>query len=106
MSSVPAIKVLVLDDEPFMLRLTERMLRQLGVEQLSCFRERLPSALRNGSIGAPAGSDIARSEHARPGRREILRQLVERNFEGALILVSGEEEQVLQSVRIWCGLTG
>ncbi len=98
MSSVPAIKVLVLDDEPFMLRLTERMLRQLGVEQLSCFESAYQALYEmDQSARLP---DLILLDLNMPDLDgvEFLRQLVERNFEGALILVSGEEEQVLQSV--------
>jgi EAL domain-containing protein (putative c-di-GMP-specific phosphodiesterase class I)/ActR/RegA family two-component response regulator len=93
-----AINILVLDDEPFMLRLLERMLRQLGMTQVATFDSAYRALYElDHSERAP---DLILLDLNMPDMDgvEFLRQLVERQYDGALILVSGEDEQILQSV--------
>jgi EAL domain-containing protein (putative c-di-GMP-specific phosphodiesterase class I) len=93
-----AIKVLVLDDEPFMLGLLERILRQLGMAQVVTFRSAYEALYEmDQSESAP---DLILLDLSMPDMDgvEFLRQLGERHYEGALILVSGEDEYTLLSV--------
>jgi EAL domain-containing protein (putative c-di-GMP-specific phosphodiesterase class I)/CheY-like chemotaxis protein len=92
------INVLVLDDEPFMLRLQERILRQLGMTRVATFDSAYRALYEmDQSESAP---DLILLDLSMPEMDgvEFLRQLVERRYAGAIILVSGEDEQIRQSV--------
>ncbi len=92
------IRILALDDEPFMLNLLVSTLEHLGYAQvIACGNAH--DALRE--MDHPQGSpDLILLDLNMPEMDgvEFLRKLVERHYTGALILVSGEDEQVLQSV--------
>lgn len=93
-----AIRILVLDDEPFMLKLLRRMLENAGFSSVS--------TCDDGSTAL----ELVDSIHCRPDLIlldinmpemdgiEFVRHLVEHHYAGALVLVSGEDERVLQSV--------
>ncbi len=92
------IRILALDDEPFMLSLLVSTLSQLGYAQVTACGN-AHDALRE--MDDPKGPpDLICLDLNMPEMDgvEFLRKLVERRYSGALILVSGEEEQVLQSV--------
>jgi EAL domain-containing protein (putative c-di-GMP-specific phosphodiesterase class I)/CheY-like chemotaxis protein len=91
------IRILALDDEPFMLKLLVRMLATLGYN----------SVTTSGS----AHSALAQMDHADSSPElilldlnmpemdgvEFVRKLVERSYNGSIILVSGEDERLLQT---------
>lgn len=90
------IRVLVLDDEPFMLKLLGHMLADLGfasvtaydngAEALECFNTPInPPNLILLDLQMPEMDGV-----------EFVRKLVERNYTGNLILVSGEDERVMR----------
>lgn len=93
-----AIKILVLDDEPFMLKLLARMLANLGYTSVSIFD--------NGSAALEQVDDPDHSPNLilldlnmpEMDGVEFARRLVEHRYAGALILVSGEDERMQQSV--------
>lgn len=92
------IKVLAVDDEPFMLSLLMHTLDNLGFGQLTACGS-AQEALKE--MDGPAGSpDLIFLDLNMPEMDgvEFLRKLVERHYTGALILVSGEDEQILLSV--------
>jgi EAL domain-containing protein (putative c-di-GMP-specific phosphodiesterase class I)/FixJ family two-component response regulator len=92
------IKVLALDDEPFILSLQVGTLRQLGFVHVSACGSALDALrLMDHSQGPP---DLILLDLNMPEMDgvEFLRKLVERHYVGALILVSGEDEPVLQSI--------
>jgi EAL domain-containing protein (putative c-di-GMP-specific phosphodiesterase class I) len=93
-----SIKILALDDEPFMLKLLQRTLAQLGYVQVTaCDSARRALQEMDHPDGVP---DLILLDLNMPEMDgiEFMRQLVERRYAGALILVSGEDEQILQSV--------
>ena len=91
------IKILVLDDEPFMLKLLAHMLANLGFTQVKiCDSGR--AALEQ--FASPNNTpDLILLDLNMPGMDgiEFMRHLVERGYRGSLILISGEDERVLQT---------
>ena len=89
-----SIKILALDDEPFMLKLLQRTLAQLGYVQVTaCDSARRALQEMDHPDGVP---DLILLDLNMPEMDgiEFMRQLVERRYAGALILVSGEDEQI------------
>lgn len=97
MNDNSAIKILVLDDEPFMLKLLGYMLANLGFTQVTtCDSGR--SALE--WIDCPDSSpELILLDLNMPEMDgiELVRHLVERRYTGSLILISGEDERMLQT---------
>ncbi|MFA5170933.1 MAG: EAL domain-containing response regulator [Sulfuriferula sp.] len=94
-----AIKILVLDDESFMLKLLARMLVNLGFSSVTT-RDSGRAALE--LVDNPdSHPDMILLDINMPEMDgvEFVRHLVEHHYVGALILVSGEDERVLQSVQ-------
>ncbi len=92
------IKILMLDDEPFMLKLLDRMLRNLAYQNVTgC--ESGPAALLivDDPQRCPELILLDINMPAMDGA-EFVRHLVAHDYHGAIILVSGEDERVLQSV--------
>ena len=85
------LKVLVLDDEPFMLKLLGHLLLELGYTGVI--------ACENGVTRCASRypRDHARPDPARPNMPdmdgvEFVRELVAQHYSGSLILVSGEDD--------------
>lgn len=92
------IRILVLDDEPFMLKLLSNVLERLGCTDVSTCGDG-EAALR--LLDLPGGRpELILLDINMPHMDgiEFVRHLVEHEFTGAVILVSGEDERVLQSV--------
>ena len=88
----------MLDDESFMLKLLDRMLRNLDYQNVtSCESGLAALAIVDDPAQRP---DLILLDINMPGMdgAEFVRHLVEHRFGGAIILVSGEDERVLQSV--------
>jgi EAL domain-containing protein (putative c-di-GMP-specific phosphodiesterase class I)/FixJ family two-component response regulator len=96
-NGVPGLRMLVVDDDPFALKLVTHQLAQLGVDdvQACASAEAALAALRGG-----AEFDALIFDLNMPGIDgvELLRELATMRFGGALLLVSGEDERILQSV--------
>lgn len=99
MSAKSDIHILVLDDEPFMLKLLDRLLTNLGFTDVA--------TCDNGQTALERVDDAAHAPQLilcdlnMPGMDgiEFVRKLVEHGYAGSLILVSGEDERILQSAR-------
>ncbi|WP_010461737.1 EAL domain-containing response regulator [Acidovorax radicis] len=99
MSAKSDIHILVLDDEPFMLKLLARLLMNLGFTRVATC-DNGQTALERVDDAALA-PQIILCDLNMPGMDgiEFVRKLVEHGYAGSLILVSGEDERTLQSAR-------
>ena len=91
-------RILVVDDEPFMLRLLVRMLARLGLTQVTaCESGQRAMEQVNGGMGRV---DLIFLDINMPGMDgvEFIRQLSERRFQGAVVLLSGETDRILESI--------
>jgi EAL domain-containing protein (putative c-di-GMP-specific phosphodiesterase class I)/FixJ family two-component response regulator len=97
MNNATDVRVMILDDEPFMLQLLERMLVNLGVAQTVLIDS--AGAALAWIDGHPQAPELILCDLNMPEMDgiEFIRQLVERHYGGSLILVSGEDERMLQS---------
>src|SRR5271154_5482371 len=93
-----AAKILVLDDEPFMLKLLSRMLANMGFTSIAIY-DNGPSALQQVK-NADTTPDLILLDLNMPGMDgvEFVRHLSELHYTGTLILVSGEDERMQQTV--------
>jgi len=90
-------RILVLDDEPFMLKLIVRTLTNLGFSQVGGCDSGM-RALED--IRQPEGSpDVILCDLNMPEMDGLafIRNLVDLDFAGSVVLVSGEDERMLQS---------
>lgn len=93
-----AIRILVLDDEPFMLKLLTHMLAKLEFTLVTtCDSGRVALESFDSPNGQP---DLILLDLNMPEMDgvEFVRKLVEHHYAGSLILVSGEDERMQQSV--------
>ena len=83
-------RILLLDDDPFMLKLLRRQLAQLSYTQVDAF-DSGPKALEQLNSSKTL-YDLIFLDINMPGMDgiEFIRQLVERHYSGSVILVSGE----------------
>jgi EAL domain-containing protein (putative c-di-GMP-specific phosphodiesterase class I) len=97
MTELAGIRILVLDDEPVTLVLMERMLANLGFTNVRTF-DRGERALA-WIAGSGQAVDLIVLDLNMPGMDgvEFLRNLVELNFAGGVILASGEDEPIQQA---------
>jgi EAL domain-containing protein (putative c-di-GMP-specific phosphodiesterase class I)/FixJ family two-component response regulator len=91
-------RILLLDDDVFMLRLLERMLAQLGQTNVLLFSDGLAALKEISSSGRSV--DLIVLDINMPGMDgiEFIRRLVARRYAGSIALVSGENSRVLGSV--------
>jgi EAL domain-containing protein (putative c-di-GMP-specific phosphodiesterase class I)/DNA-binding NarL/FixJ family response regulator len=91
-------RILLLDDDPFMLKLLRRQLAQLNYTQVDAF-DSGHQALEQLSSSKPL-YDLIFLDINMPGMDgiEFIRQLVECHYSGSVILVSGEASRILESV--------
>ncbi|MDP1652535.1 MAG: EAL domain-containing response regulator [Rhodocyclaceae bacterium] len=97
MTDNSALSIMLVDDEPFMLKLLGRMLENLGCAAPTAHASgRAALAALAASDGPP---DLILLDLNMPEMDgiEFVRHLVERRYTGSLILVSGEDERMLQA---------
>lgn len=92
-----AVRIVMLDDDPFMLRLIASMLRRMGYGNLTTFeRARLALDLLDSGTDPPALILLDLNMPEMDGI-EFVRHLVQRQFRGHLVLISGEDDRMLQA---------
>jgi EAL domain-containing protein (putative c-di-GMP-specific phosphodiesterase class I) len=92
------MRILVIDDEPFMLSLLARQLANLGLREVST----CAGAAEALSLVEAQQPDLIFCDLQMPGMDgvEFLRHLAQRgSYGGAVVLVSGEDQRILQSAR-------
>jgi EAL domain-containing protein (putative c-di-GMP-specific phosphodiesterase class I)/ActR/RegA family two-component response regulator len=92
------LRILVLDDELVMLKLHAQMLAHLGFTSVMTAQTGAAALETIDTEKDPV--DLILLDLSMPGMDglEFIRRLVDRKFEGRLILVSGEDERVLRTV--------
>ncbi len=97
MPNKSAIKILVLDDEPFMLKLLDRMLANLGFSQVTTCDSGRNALEWIDCPNSPPDLILLDLNMPEMDGVEFVRHLVERRYTGSIILVSGEDERMLQT---------
>lgn len=92
------MKILVVDDEDFALRVFETQLRGLGVREVVCCASAAAALAR--VAGAVPAFDLLFCDLNMPEMDgvELLRQLAREGYQGIVVLVSGEDDRTLQTV--------
>ncbi|MHB1360499.1 MAG: EAL domain-containing response regulator [Rhodocyclaceae bacterium] len=91
-----AVQITLIDDEPFMLKLLGRILENLGFTALTSHTSGRAALDACTAAGPP---DVILLDLNMPEMDgiEFVRHLVDRQYDGSLILVSGEDERMLQA---------
>ncbi|KFF59772.1 histidine kinase [Cryobacterium sp. MLB-32] len=91
-----ALRILVVDDEPFTGKLLHHMLTGIGFTDVTV-RESGAAALE--LVGGLIPPELILLDLNMPGMDgiELVRKLVEHDYNGSVVLVSGEDERVLQT---------
>ncbi|MCX7168434.1 MAG: EAL domain-containing response regulator [Rhodocyclales bacterium] len=92
-----AVRIVLLDDEPFMLKLIGHMLENLGFTAVSPYSSGVAALA---ALDAPSGQpELILLDLNMPEMDgiEFVRHLVQRNYAGSLVLISGEDERMLQA---------
>lgn len=92
------VKILVLDDEPFMLKLLARMLTNQGFTSISFCESGRTALDQVDNLDTRPNLILLDLNMPEMDGIEFIRHLVERNYTGSLILISGEDERMLQTV--------
>ena len=92
-----AVKILVVDDEPFILKLHERALVNLGFTSVTTSESALRALESMDDAAIPPDLILLDLNMPDMDGVEFVRYLVKRGYQGSLILLSGEDERVLQT---------
>ncbi len=92
-----AVTILALDDEPFMLKLLARMLANMGFTSVTLCDNGDAALAQIDDVGARPNLILLDLNMPGMDGIEFVRHLVERNYSGSLILISGEDERMLQT---------
>ncbi|RFC36206.1 MAG: EAL domain, c-di-GMP-specific phosphodiesterase class I (or its enzymatically inactive variant) [Candidatus Nitrotoga sp. SPKER] len=92
------VKILVLDDESFMLKLLARMLTNQGFTSIMLCESGRVALDRVDGMDTRPNLILLDLNMPEMDGIEFVRHLVERNYTGSLILISGEDERMLQTV--------
>ncbi len=87
-----SIKILILDDEPFMLKVLMRMLNNLGYNTVSAHDNGYKALQFISTPDQPTDLILLDINMPEMDGLEFIRHLVERQYTGSLILISGEDE--------------
>jgi EAL domain-containing protein (putative c-di-GMP-specific phosphodiesterase class I)/FixJ family two-component response regulator len=90
-------RILVLDDEPFMLKLLSHVLTNLGFSQVTTCDNGHKALEWIDSPHTPPDLILLDLNMPEMDGVEFVRHLVERRYAGSILLISGEEERMLQT---------
>jgi EAL domain-containing protein (putative c-di-GMP-specific phosphodiesterase class I)/CheY-like chemotaxis protein len=90
--------ILIVDDDSFALKVHAHMVESMGWKNLVCFES--ASEALDFIDSKPESSDLVLLDVNMPKMDgiEFVRRLVERNFTGAIVLISGESGRLVQSI--------
>jgi EAL domain-containing protein (putative c-di-GMP-specific phosphodiesterase class I)/CheY-like chemotaxis protein len=94
-----AIRILVLDDEHFMLKLHVHMLAGLGFTSVTACDNGSEALVWVDTPGCSADLILLDLNMPQMDGIEFVRKLVERDYRGSLVLVSGEDERLLRMAK-------
>ncbi len=94
-----AVSILVVDDEPFMLKLNMRALANLGYTTVTTCEGAVRALEAIDCAANPPDLILMDLNMPDVDGLEFVRHLVERGYPGSLILVSGEDERMLQAAQ-------
>jgi CheY-like chemotaxis protein len=99
-NSIALIHALIVDDDPFMLELTEEMLQQLGVQIISRAQNG-QDALTRFEQGKSRPNLILIDLHM-PNKDgfQLMEAISQHGYDGAVIIVSGQTSRVLHSAEL------
>ena len=86
---------LVVDDEAFIRSLLVRMLKDMGASKVTTAANGVEALAHVSSADPPPDVILADLSMPEMGGVELMRQLAGRDFAGAVILVSGDDEETL-----------
>lgn len=94
MRDIASLKFLVVDDEAFIQRLAVRILQQLGATNIATASDGSEALSQIADGSSP---DVMLVDLSMPGMggAQLLRELAERGYKGAVVLVSGADEETL-----------
>lgn len=92
-----AIKILVVDDEPFLLNLHARILNNLGYTSVKTYDSAFQALEAFDISSVPPDLILMDLNMPEMDGVEFMRSLVKCDYSGSIILVSGEDERILQS---------
>ncbi|MET1162324.1 MAG: EAL domain-containing response regulator [Pseudoxanthomonas sp.] len=90
------LRIMVLDDEPFMLRLLGHMLAGLGFTSVVTCDSGSSALEQIDSLAQPPDLILMDLNMPHMDGIEFVRKLVEHGYHGSLLLISGEDERVMQ----------
>lgn len=91
------MRILVVDDDAFFLKLLERQLAHLGVSEVTLCGDATAAMNALIAVGGAIDAIIVDLQMPNVDGVEFLRGLGERRFRGGIIIVSGESDRVLSS---------
>lgn len=91
------VRIMVLDDEPFMLKLLGRMLANLGFTQVTSCASGRGALASLDSPNQPPDLILLDINMPEMDGLEFVRHLVERHYTSKIIVISGEDERMLQA---------
>jgi EAL domain-containing protein (putative c-di-GMP-specific phosphodiesterase class I)/DNA-binding NarL/FixJ family response regulator len=90
------MRVLVLDDEPYMHRVLVHMLSELGIDEVATLQSAHGALGYLATVETPPDLILLDLNMPAMDGIEFLRKVVEQGYTGAIVLVSAESERVLQ----------
>jgi EAL domain-containing protein (putative c-di-GMP-specific phosphodiesterase class I)/FixJ family two-component response regulator len=97
MTEQSEVRILVLDDEAFMLKLLKRILSNLGFTSVTLCDSGRAALERAAAVDGAPNVILLDLNMPEMDGIEFVRHLVDRHYAGSLILVSGEDERILQT---------